>query len=209
MRISHTLIISSLFKLHRYPGYFRLLLRRYLLPFLVSRMGVCIKGTIDMIGLPIVSKSSNSTIEIGAESLLCSNSKSTALGVNHPIILRTISPESKIIIGKGVRMSGTSICAGKRVVIGNRVVIGVNVTLFDTDIHAKCPALRASNMDAVNALSADVVICDDAFIGAGSIIMKGVHIGYGAIVSAGAVVNKDVADFSIVIGNPAREINHI
>ena len=51
-----------------------------------------------------------------------------------------------------------------------------------------------------------LIIEDDVFIGTRAMILKGVHIGQGAVIAAGAVVVKDVAAFSIVGGNPARMI---
>ena len=47
------------------------------------------------------------------------------------------------------------------------------------------------------------------FIGARAIILKGVHIGKGAVVGAGSVVVKDVAEMTIVGGNPAKQIGTI
>lgn len=52
----------------------------------------------------------------------------------------------------------------------------------------------------------DTVIKSDAWIGMNAMLMPGVTIGEGAIVSAGAVVTKDVAPYTIVAGNPARVI---
>ena len=52
-----------------------------------------------------------------------------------------------------------------------------------------------------------IVIENDVWIGYGSIIVSGVHIGRGAIVAAGSVVLKDVEPYAIVAGNPAREIS--
>lgn len=49
-----------------------------------------------------------------------------------------------------------------------------------------------------------VRICDGADIGIGAIILPGVTIGCGAIVGAGSVVTKNVEDYSVVAGNPAR-----
>lgn len=52
----------------------------------------------------------------------------------------------------------------------------------------------------------DITIDDDVWIGMGSIIMSGVHIGKGAVIAAGAVVTKDVEAYSIVGGVPAKMI---
>lgn len=54
----------------------------------------------------------------------------------------------------------------------------------------------------------DVVIKGDNWIGAGAYILKGVTIGYGAVVAAGAIVTKDVPDYAIVAGSPARIIKY-
>ena len=55
----------------------------------------------------------------------------------------------------------------------------------------------------INIDERDVRIDDDAWVAAGAIFLRGVHIVRGAIVSAGAVVAKDVAEYSIIAGNPA------
>ena len=49
-----------------------------------------------------------------------------------------------------------------------------------------------------------VSIGSDCWIGEGCRFMSGVHVGNGAIVAAGSVVSKDVPDFAVVAGNPAR-----
>jgi maltose O-acetyltransferase len=51
-----------------------------------------------------------------------------------------------------------------------------------------------------------VIIGDDVWIGTRVTILAGVHIGTGAIIGAGAVVTKDVPDYAVVGGNPARVI---
>ena len=60
--------------------------------------------------------------------------------------------------------------------------------------------------DWSNVQITPVVICDRSWIGARSIILKGVTIGEGAIVGAGSVVTSDVPPWTIVGGNPARVI---
>ena len=53
-------------------------------------------------------------------------------------------------------------------------------------------------------IDASIVIEDDVWIGGGTTILAGVHIGKGAIIAAGAVVNKDVPEYAIVGGVPAK-----
>lgn len=53
-----------------------------------------------------------------------------------------------------------------------------------------------------------VIIGNDVWIGNGAVILSGVKIGDGAVVSAGAVVTKDVKPYSIMAGNPAKEIKN-
>jgi len=52
-------------------------------------------------------------------------------------------------------------------------------------------------------------ICDKVWIGMNAIILKGVTIGEGAVVAAGAVVTKDVPPWTVAAGNPARVVKCI
>ena len=54
-----------------------------------------------------------------------------------------------------------------------------------------------------------ITIGNNVWIGCRAIILKGVTIGEGAVVAAGAVVTKDVAPFMLVAGNPARVIREV
>lgn len=54
--------------------------------------------------------------------------------------------------------------------------------------------------------SAPIVIGNNVWIGMGSMILSGVHIGDGSVIAAGSIVNKDVPEHSLVGGNPARII---
>lgn len=53
-----------------------------------------------------------------------------------------------------------------------------------------------------------VIIGDDVWVGANSVILPGVTVGNGAIIGAGSVVTKDVPEYAIVVGNPARIIKY-
>lgn len=55
-------------------------------------------------------------------------------------------------------------------------------------------------------LKGDTVIGNDVWIGQNAVILPGVHIGDGAIVGANCVVGKDINPYTIVVGNPCREV---
>jgi acetyltransferase-like isoleucine patch superfamily enzyme len=157
-------------------------------------------------GKPILTKSKDSSISIGDHCRICSDSSQTALGVNHPVILRTLHPGSKLVIGSGVRMTGTTICAAESVIIGDRCVIGANVTIVDTDFHSMDPVIRSSKDDDKFACHKAISIGNDVFIGGNSIILKGVEIGDRVIIGAGSIVSRSIPDNIVVAGNPARPI---
>jgi acetyltransferase-like isoleucine patch superfamily enzyme len=77
---------------------------------------------------------------------------------------------------------------------------------MDSDGHPLGPVARRA---LKKPKTAPVVIDEDAFIGARAIILKGVHIGRGAVIGAGAVVAADVPELSIVAGNPARTVGKV
>jgi maltose O-acetyltransferase len=82
--------------------------------------------------------------------------------------------------------------------IGDHVDIASEVMIYNSE--------HDLNADDFAARVAPVEIGDYVFIGPRAIIMPGVKIGRGAVVAGGAVVTKDVPEFTIVGGVPAREI---
>ena len=87
--------------------------------------------------------------------------------------------------------------------IGSDVMIAPNVSIY-TRNHETENIYRPMRLQT--APLKKVSIGDDVWIGANAIILPGVNIGNGCIVGAGAVVTKDVPDFSVVGGNPAKII---
>lgn len=81
--------------------------------------------------------------------------------------------------------------------LGKNVFCGPNVTFTDD----KYPC--AGNVDYT---AEPPVLWDYCSIGAGAVILPGVHIGVGALVGAGCVVTQDVPNYAVVIGNPSRII---
>ena len=113
-------------------------------------------------------------------------------------------PNAKIIIGKNTFLNnGVWIRAVKLVKIGNECKIGPHVMIIDNDAHE----LLANR--GANGKVAKIEIEDDVWLGARSIILKGVTIGKHSVVGAGSVVTHDVPPLTLVVGNPAKKIKQI
>ncbi|MEN0054757.1 MAG: acyltransferase [Mucilaginibacter sp.] len=111
-------------------------------------------------------------------------------------------------IGDHSGFSGVSIYCSNSIKIGKYVNCGGNVCIWDTDFHPlDYEARRVHDISKIN--NSPIVIGDDAFIGANSIILKGVTIGERSIVGAGSVVTKSIPANQIWAGNPAKFIRMI
>ena len=138
---------------------------------------------------------------------ICEGVKINTRVASNPVIgrartsLMVLSPGARMMIGAYVGMSGVCICAANSVEIGERTIIGADALITDTDFHSPLPDGGWSN-DAAGT-SAPVIIGKGCFIGARAIILKGVTIGDGAVVAAGALVTRDVPAEHLAIGNPA------
>ena len=95
--------------------------------------------------------------------------------------------------------------AGGGLRIGAQVGIGPGVKIL-TSQHSE--AGRGVPVLASPIEFAPVVIEDGADLGVGAIVLPGVTVGRGAIVGAGAVVTRDVPDYAVVAGSPARILRH-
>ena len=89
--------------------------------------------------------------------------------------------------------------------IGVRVAIAPGVCLVaDSD-----PNFSKLNKIESFCIRGEIIIRDDAWIGANAIVLPDITVGRCAVVGAGAVVTKDVEDYSIVAGNPARRMGDV
>jgi acetyltransferase-like isoleucine patch superfamily enzyme len=104
-----------------------------------------------------------------------------------------ISIGNDTIIGEGAVLDGRD-----KLIIGNHVDVASEVMIYNAE--------HDINDENFKAISAPVVIEDYVFIGPRAIILPGVTIKKGAVIAAGAVVTKDVEEFKIVGGVPAKEI---
>ena len=107
------------------------------------------------------------------------------------------APGARIEVGRLTYINRRSeICAKDLVRIGSCCAISWDVTVTDADYH------QIEGSPAV----ASVNIGDQVWIGARAIILKGVTVGSGAVIAAGAVVTRDVPARALVAGVPSRVV---
>lgn len=111
-------------------------------------------------------------------------------------------------IGDYSGFSGVSIYCADEIRIGQHVNCGGNVCIWDTDFHPLDFAQRRNhNVAEIN--TAPIIIEDDVFVGANSIVLKGVRIGARSIIGAGSLVSKNIPPDEIWAGNPVKFIRKI
>lgn len=110
----------------------------------------------------------------------------------------SIADNATLSLGTGYINCGTKIACFDKITIGNGVKIAEDVIIRDSDNHE---IIREGYKKC-----APIIIGDNVWIGERAIILKGVTIGDGAVIAAGAVVNKDVPPRTLVGGVPAKVI---
>lgn len=110
-----------------------------------------------------------------------------------------------VVINDNCGFNGMKILGSAEIVFGKYFHSGADITLitdnhnYDSDIAIPYDKVR---------IKKPIVIKDFVWIGHGVIVMGGVTIGEGAILAAGSIVTKDVPDYAIVGGNPAKVIKY-
>lgn len=115
----------------------------------------------------------------------------------------------RIDIGKNCGISHATFCCMKHICLGNHVLIGSGVKIYDTDFHSINYKNRRDIMLDKDRKSECVVLGNDVFVGAGTIILKGCSIGNRAVIGAGSVVTCDIPQDQVWAGNPARFIKEL
>lgn len=129
-----------------------------------------------------------------------------------------------ISVGNNTFIGGGTFICTEGIEIGNNVMFSWGCTISDTNAHSLVSLERANDVrdwkkgldenkvgfykDWTSVKSQKIIVKDKAWIGFNSIILKGVTIGEGAVIAAGSVVTKDVPDFAVVGGNPAKILKY-
>lgn len=94
---------------------------------------------------------------------------------------------------------------GAQTFIGNRVFMGPGSKLLTSTYELNgYYANEFLPKETRSTKYGDITLCDDAYIGAGSIIMPGVTVGEGAVVGANSLVDRNLKPWGIYFGSPAK-----
>lgn len=152
------------------------------------------------------------------------------------VFLHWIQGRGRIVLGDNVRIDGKSsftfaarysehptleigdnsgvghnsvFVIGKRITIGKHCRLASNVYLFDSPGHPMDAAARMAGLPAAAEDVREIVVGDNVWIGSRAVIFPGVKIGEGSVVATGAVVMSDVPAYTLVAGNPARQVKSL
>lgn len=158
-----------------------------------------ITGSIDQ------SRSPGSRVIIGDDCLICGN-------------ISIESSNAEVIIGNNVFIGpNTSIVCSNSIHIESDILISSDCLIQDSDNHSIDFEIRKKDLadwkrnfhDWTQHPCLPIKICHGAWIGARSIILKGVVVGEKSVVGAGSVVTKNIDPKTVVAGNPAKFLKSI
>lgn len=170
---------------------------------LSQKFNILFEGDCIINGNPIIDSRNGGKIIIGNNVTLNSENYGYHLNMHSPVKLFVDREGAIISIGENSRIHGTCIHATKRILIGKNCLIAANTQIIDSNGHTTSmqePWMRIHQRD----IGKEIIIEDNVWIGANSVILPGVRIGTGSIIGAGSVVKSDIPANSLALGNPAK-----
>ncbi|MDD4205659.1 MAG: acyltransferase [Candidatus Delongbacteria bacterium] len=168
----------------------------------LKRSNIQFGGGLILNGLPLFEIDDGASLEIGNNVTLTSWNKEYHINLHSPVKLYADRKGASIIIGDNSRIHGSCLHAYKKIRIGKNCLIAANCNIIDSNGHELSfnnPQNRINSKDEPK----EVEICDNVWIGAGCIILPGVTVGEGSVISANSVVSKDIPPNVLAGGNPA------
>ena len=144
-------------------------------------------------GAPAVRLERGAALSLGEDVRLESGVHRVRLSVRHG---------AKLSIGNDVRLNGCILSANAEVVVRDGARIGPWAHVMDGDFHSVEDRAAAGDLRPV-------IIEEGAWLTTRCMVLKGVTIGRGAVVAAGAVVTKDVEPYTVVAGVPASVVKRL
>lgn len=161
-----------------------------------------LSGSIRVSGVPIVDIRSGSKLFIGDGVTLNSRNRGYHINMHSPVKLFADREGAEIRIGSKTRIHGTCVHAYEKITIGNNCLNAANCQIMDGSGH-DLSFPNTENRINTTGTTKPISIEDNVWIGANSIILPGVTIGKGSIISANSVVTKSIPPSVVAGGNPA------
>jgi len=113
-------------------------------------------------------------------------------------------------VGNNVGISWqTTIAVGSKVILKDNVRMGGRVFLAGYPGHPEDPVARAQGLPDNDDQVGDIILEKDVWLGSGVTVMRGVTIGEGSIVAAGSIVTRDLPNYVVAAGVPAKIVRNI
>lgn len=178
--------------------------------FQLRRRGVSSGRNPVLQGCILIYRAAESRITLGDGVVLNARPRKNTLEARGAVILRTFRPAAEIIIGDDSGLTSCTISAGTRIELGKRVLVGSGVMITDSDHHVVDLTQGRRFAGLPDPLSdRPIKVGDDVFIGARSLILKGVEIGNGSVIGAGSVVSMSIPAGVVAAGNPCKVVRSI
>jgi acetyltransferase-like isoleucine patch superfamily enzyme len=150
---------------------------------------------------PLIEIHKNAYLVIGDNVTINSRNKGYHVSMFRPCKLMADRPGAIIEIGANTRLHGSCIHAYKKISIGKNCLIAANCQIIDGNGH-DISFSDTSNRINTTGSSEAVIIEDNVWLATGVVVLPGVTIGKGSIITANSVVHKDIPAMVIAGGNP-------
>lgn len=157
-------------------------------------------------------KVKGSRMEVGEGVIFNSRASRNTLEARGPNIIKLLSNSASLLVGDDTGITSATISVVRQITIGKRVLIGSGVMITDSDHHLVSPLRVEDRRHSPFPPSSEtdaVIIEDDVFIGARSIVLKGVTIGKGSVIGAASVVTRSIPPGVIAAGNPCAPVRSL
>lgn len=156
-------------------------------------------------GMPCIQIHKDAKIRISEGVTINSKNAGYHLSMYGPCKLMADSPDAEIIIGSNSRIHGSCVHAKKYIEIGENCLIAANCQVMDSNGHdLSFPAVQ--NRMKTSGEARKVVIGNNVWLGTGVVVLPGVTIGDGSVISANSVVHKNIPEMVVAGGSPIQII---
>lgn len=173
--------------------------------FFLRSKNIHIKGKLTITSLPILLISKKASLIFGDNVTLNSRNKNYHVNMHSRVKIVADQDDAKITIGKNTRIHGSCIHAYKSISIGDNCLIAANCHIIDNNGHQLCFENVESRINSTG-ISKAVVIGNNVWLGMNTVVLPGVTIGEGSVISANSVVCNDIPAMVIAGGVPAKII---